>query len=112
MATTARPGPDGPYGYQQITSLVAATALTVPGGGTKVVGGSDTPSDVNAALIQAETQSVRWRDDGTNPTAAIGMILAAGESFLYTGDLNRIKFIEVTASAKLNVSYYSIISTP
>lgn len=81
-------------GYQQITSLSAATALTVPTGATM-------------ALITPETQAVRWRDDGTNPTASVGMPVAVGESLNYDGDLSRIRFIEQTASAKLNISYYA-----
>jgi len=81
-------------GYQQITSLSSATGLTPPQGTTM-------------ALIVAETQGVRWRDDGTNPTASVGMPIAAGAYLNYDGDLNRIKFIEQTASAKLNVSYYA-----
>lgn len=81
-------------GYQQITSLSAATALTIPTGATM-------------ALITPETQAVRWRDDGTNPTASVGMPVAVGESLNYDGDLSRIRFIEQTASAKLNISYYA-----
>lgn len=84
-----------PQGFQQITSLSASTALTVPTG-------------AKVALIQAETQSVRWRPDGstTAPTASVGMLLAAGETLPYTGDLSKIRFIETTASAKLNVAYF------
>lgn len=82
-----------PKGYQQITSLSAAAGLTVPSG-------------ARVAVIQAETQAVRWRDDGTDPTASVGQVLAAGADMVYTGDLSAIKFIEATASAKLNVSYY------
>jgi hypothetical protein len=108
MATVATPGPDGPLGYQQITDMAAATALTIPAPGTPLIGGADSPSQANAALIQCETADVRWRDDGTNPTTAIGMILAAGETMLYTGNLNRIRFIESGATAVLNVSYYAI----
>lgn len=81
-------------GYQQITSLAAATLLSVPSGATM-------------AVIEAETQSVRWRDDGTNPTASVGHVLLPGDVFVYTGNLAGIRFIEVTASAKLSVSYYS-----
>ncbi|HEY8879199.1 MAG TPA: hypothetical protein VIN03_16645 [Roseateles sp.] len=85
-----------PLGYQQITSLSGAQGLTVPAG-TKL------------ALIQAETQAVRWRDDGTAPTATVGYPLAVGSELRYTGTaaaLAAIRFIEQTASAKLNVSYY------
>jgi hypothetical protein len=34
------------------------------------------------------------------------MPLAAGVSLQYDGDLKNIKFIEQTASAKINISYY------
>ena len=57
-------------------------------------------------LITPETNTVRWRDDGTNPTASVGMPLAAGVTLQYDGDLKKIKFIEQTASAKINISYY------
>lgn len=88
-------------GYQQITSLSSAVGLTVP---TQTPNGSATKA--NFALIIAETQNVRWRDDGVDPTASVGMLLTAGVPLQYDGDLSKIKFIEVTASAKLNISYY------
>jgi hypothetical protein len=81
-------------GYQRISGLSASTALTVPAGAT-------------LALIVAESQNVRWRDDGTAPTASTGMPLAIGVSLSYDGDLKAICFIEVLASANLNVSYYA-----
>lgn len=82
-----------PLGYEQITDVSSATGLTVPAGSTH-------------ALIQPVTQNVRWRDDGTNPTASVGMQIAAGNDMWYSGDLDAIKFFEETASAELNVSYY------
>lgn len=83
-----------PLGYQQITSLAAAAGLTVPEGAT-------------IAVIVAETQAVRWRDDGTNPSGTVGVPLAVDTPLEYGGDLSAIKFIQQTASAKLNVSYYA-----
>lgn len=91
-----------PMGYQQITSLSSAQSLTVPTGDPK----TGIKSQPTFALITAETQAVRWRDDGTNPTATVGMPLAVGVTLQYDGDLTKIKFIEQTASAKLNISYY------
>jgi hypothetical protein len=82
-----------PVGFQQITNLTAAVGLTVPEGAL-------------IALIQAETQSVRWRDDGTDPTAGVGNVITADSILLYTGKLSAIKFIQATATAKLNVSFY------
>jgi hypothetical protein len=89
------------FGYQQITSLSSATGLTVP---------TVTPNGLKVqpvfALIVAEGAPVRWRDDGTNPTASVGMPLAVGVPLQYDGNLQNIKFIEQSASAKLNISYY------
>ena len=89
-------------GYQQITSLSSATALTVP---TRDLNGLSCRPSI--ALITPETTNVRWRDDDVNPTASFGMPLAAGVTLQYDGDLTKIKFIEQTASAKLNVTYYA-----
>lgn len=89
------------FGYQQISSLSAAAGLTVP-----VL----TPNGLNGkpvfALIIAESAPVRWRDDGIDPTASIGMPLAIGVPLQYDGDLTKIKFIQQSATAKLNISYY------
>jgi hypothetical protein len=88
-------------GYQQITSLSSAANLTVP---------QRTPNGQNSkpvfALIVAEGQAVRWRDDLTAPTASVGMPLAVGIPLQYDGDLTNIKFIEQVGGAILNVSYY------
>ena len=89
-------------GYQQITSLSSAAALTVPA--LDLIGNKQQPT---FALIIAETQGIRWRDDGVAPTASVGMPLAIGVPLQYDGDLTKIRFIEQTASAKLNISYYA-----
>lgn len=89
-------------GYQQITSLSASTALTVP---IRDVNGLSCRPAI--AIITPETQAVRWRDDGVAPTASVGMPLAAGVTLQYDGDITKIRFIEQTASAKLNITYYA-----
>ena len=81
-----------PKGYHQITDVSAAVGIFAQA--------------ARFALIQAVDQNVRWRDDGTDPTAAEGMLLFAGQTIRYTGDVRTIKFIEVTAGAELNVSLY------
>ena len=88
-------------GYQQITALSSAAALTVPTQDKQ--GNTKQPT---FALIVAETQGVRWRDDGTAPTASVGMPLAVGVPLQYDGNLKGIQFIEQAASAKINISYY------
>lgn len=88
-------------GYQQISSLSSAANLTVP---------AMTPNGLKAqpvfALIIAEGQAIRWRDDKTSPTASVGMPLAVGVPLQYDGDLTNIQFIEQVAGAKINISYY------
>lgn len=90
-------------GYAQDTSISAASNLpSIPT--TDKNGNKQAPT---IAVIIAETQSVRWRDDGTAPTASVGMLLPVNTPFVYDGDLNKIQFIETTASASLSVSYYA-----
>lgn len=82
-------------GYQQITSLSSSTALTVP-------------ENTTFAMIGIEGQAVRYRADGTAPTASVGKQLAVGQEMKYTGDLKALRFIEVASGAKLNISYYGV----
>jgi hypothetical protein len=85
-----------PVGYQQISAATLASSA-----------GLTPPATATMALISVDTANVRWRDDGTAPTAAIGMQLAAGQTFQYFGNLSAIKFILVAGLPVLNVSYYA-----
>lgn len=82
-------------GYAQIASLATSTAL------------SGIPDNTAVALIQPVGQNVRWTDDGTVPTATVGMLLQDGAILQYSGILKNLKFIQVAASAQLNITYYS-----
>lgn len=83
-----------PLGFQTITALDTAKGLTVPEGATY-------------ALVSPAAQAVRWRDDGVAPTAAVGMPLPVGAVQQFSGpSLAAVRFIEQTAAAALNVSYY------
>lgn len=97
MANRARAGRYAPVGYQQITDVSAAVGVTVP---------AAAHLRANAALVTAETKAIRWRDDGTDPTSTVGSPVAAGSDFWYEGDLNALKLIEQSASAKVNVTFY------
>jgi hypothetical protein len=91
-----------PLGYAQYTSLTSAISLsTVPSSGVTK------PAGATAALIQVSGAGVRYRDDGTPPTAAIGMPIGAGGSpLLYVGALAAIQFIQTAAGAVLDILYY------
>lgn len=82
-----------PAGYQQFTVATATALPSIPVGAVE-------------AFVICTGQTVNWRDDGTNPTTTIGMPLATNTPFPYTGNLAAIKFIQVTATASCNVSYY------
>lgn len=86
-----------PCGYQQITNVSAAVGLTVPTGAQQLP---------TYCRIVATTQAVRWRDDGTDPSATVGMPLAVNTELVYNGDLKKIKFFEQAASAVLNIAYF------
>jgi hypothetical protein len=83
-----------PLGYEQITGLGTVKSLTVPKKGRTV-------------FLKAETQSIRWRDDGPNPTATVGNLLDAGEEFWYTGKPQKLRFIEAVPGAVLNANHYA-----
>lgn len=93
-----------PVGYAQFTSLAAAVSLATPAAGITLA--DALAAGARLAVIIAETQAVRWRDDGSDPTGSVGMPLATGVQWTYPGNLSAIKFIEQTASAKLNVAYF------
>ncbi len=83
-------------GFEQLStaSLSGVTSLSPPQGAT-------------VALINAEGAAVRWRDDGTDPTATVGMLIPVDLlPFEYWGNLAAIKFITASSSSLLNVSYY------
>jgi hypothetical protein len=79
-------------GYQQLIGSGLMT-LTVPPNATM-------------ALIEVEGQAIRWRDDGTAPTAAIGMPVAVGQEWQYSGPLAALQLIAQSGTATVNISYY------
>lgn len=86
-------------GYTQVLAAATTTAfnLTIPVGGLK-------PTMVR---LQAETQALRYRDDGTDPTASVGMLIPVGAALEYTGDLNNLRLINAVAGAICNYSLYA-----
>lgn len=79
--------------FQQITDCDPAVNLTVPNGAT-------------GALISADTADVRFRADGTAPTASIGCLINEGGDAVYLAGadlLANAKFF--SATGVLNVQY-------
>ena len=90
-----------PYNYTPVSpgqfglGVVSSTALTIPSGALQ-------------AVISVEGNSVRYTYDGTTtPTATVGHLLTAGQSIQFSGSsvLANLKFIQIAATATINVSY-------
>lgn len=82
-----------PLGYEKVpVSTGAATGITPPDG----------------ALIAAIQPAVdiRWRDDGTDPTATTGMRAGAYSELTYDGNFLALRLIAVSAGGEIDISYY------
>ena len=85
-----------PLGYAQATCNFATALPSIP-------------PDAVRAVVLAENDNLRFRDDGTDPTPTTGMMVFNGQTYTVNGSagISAIKFIGVSgAGAKLNVSYY------
>lgn len=91
-----------PLGFAALTlnasTAVALTLPTMPAGQT-----------ANYALIQNPHASINaiWRDDGTDPTTSVGMLLPFGATLDYCGDIAKLKFIAASGAPVLNVALYA-----
>ena len=89
-------------------NIIAYSTLAVS---NTAVGAPSLPSKAKRMFITSETDAIRWRADGTNPSATEGHILAKDDSISFTGAnyrqlLEAIKFIRVTTDATLKVTYF------
>lgn len=81
--------------HETITDLSSAVALP------------NIPSGCDVAVLQADTQNVRYRLDGTNPTSSVGLRIIK-DSYVETrivGKLADVRVIEETSGAQLNIMY-------
>lgn len=84
-------------GYMQyVLSTTAATAITPPEG-TRLI----------LLKLDGDAQA-RFRDDGVDPTATMGMPLFAGESTSYDARVNIMRVIGSEAGAILNAIFYGV----
>lgn len=89
-----------PAGYRQLAVSNTAVGLASATGGI--------PTYATRAVITVETDAIRWRDDGTDPSATVGMPVAANASFELSSaeSIAAFKTIRVTTDAKINITYY------
>jgi hypothetical protein len=78
-------------GHQIGLVLTASVQLTMPGKGE------------TQAIVQADGNDVRFRLDGTAPTATVGFLIKNGTSItLSAADAAAAKFIQTASAALLN----------
>lgn len=84
------------YSYEKIT------VTTNP-----AVGLTNIPDRCTEVLIIVETNDIRYRTDGTDPTSTTGMPMSAEQNIVFTKwqDITRFKAIAVSATAYLNIEY-------
>lgn len=100
------------------TTIVSQVSGTTGGAGTYLLSAANTtssasvttggiPPGATAAFLQAETASVRYRDDGGAPTTAIGNLIVNGiPGIFYAGTLSKLQFIGASGSPLLDISFY------
>jgi hypothetical protein len=91
------------YGQLAAGSIDASTLLST----ISLNGVAGIPDGTALIVIQCEAQAVRYRDDGTAPTAAVGQPLAVGQVLQYTArNAKQLRFIAQVAGAILNATFY------
>lgn len=95
-------------GYYPIAAT-SSTAVAVSSFIAAASAASATLSYPNFALIRPETGNIRWRDDGTAPTAAVsgGFPLNVGETLEFDGEIGKLQFITTAGSTTVNVNLYN-----
>lgn len=80
------------YEFEKIT--VADTAIGITA--SKI---TSAPPTAARMLVTVETQPIRYRTDGTNPTTTDGILLTAGSSITIYGSRNITRFRAIRSTA-------------
>lgn len=80
--------------YQNLAVGAGVVTLTVPG-------------NADYAVARAETNPIRWTDDGTAPTAANGIPMLVADLPLRIENPQTFKCFAVAAAGVLHVTYYT-----
>ena len=102
----ALPFPCKSLGYAQFAAggVDASTLVSTATFGSNPAG---IPNGTTHILITCAAQAIRWRDDGTAPTTAVGYPLAVGTELVYAGSgLAQLRLIAQSAGAVVNMAAY------
>lgn len=84
-----------PAGYEQqaVSTVAAITSI---------------PSVANKAFVQPDNGDIRWRDDGTAPTATVGNYLPQLSTLTIESvkSLANFQMVAVTGTVNVNINFY------
>ena len=88
-----------PLGFQKLTVSDSAVGLTVP-------------LNANRALIVVEDATIRWRDDGSDPSTTVGTPLLQNQSMVLDHEDSLAAFKAIrddSTDAVLNITYSEVV---
>jgi hypothetical protein len=98
-AVLSYPPPVRPLGYCQLSVGASAVALTTCTGGI--------PAGTVLVNLTVSTANLRYRDDGTNPTATVGIPILQGQNVPYSGNNPAaLVFIAQSGTAAIDIGFY------
>lgn len=91
-----------PFAFETITVSSSAIGFTAT---VYQPAGSIAP---DMAVVTTETNDMRYRSDGINPTASVGHVLASAGTLTVCGaqSIKQVRFIRVSADGTAQVTYY------
>lgn len=86
-----------PCGYWQAT-VTTLTPVAIP---------AACGTNPQLAVIKAEAQALRYRDDGTVPTATVGQPIAVADAPIqYEGTISALQFIAQVSGGIVDILFY------
>jgi hypothetical protein len=96
-----RPTPYSGSAYCQITSLSASTAIVTASCSTGSV-----LANPRIAQICVSGAAVRYTSNGPTPTASVGIPVAVGACYQYSGTFGSLRFIQQAANGILDIETF------
>ena len=94
------------FAYEELTVSTTAIGPTATVIAPSIVG-APAHGKAMEAYCSVETNAVRFRIDGVDPTASVGHPLAAGDKLTVTGygNIKALRFIRQSADASVKITY-------
>ena len=94
-----------------VLSAGSATAVSMADATPALALGKVSGKTVRRMFVTVETGNVRWRADGTAPTAATGHVIAKDDNISWTGAnykslIGAIQFIGVGSTCPIQITYF------